>query len=137
MREALKEAEKAYESDEVPIGAVIVSKNTIIARTHNQTELLKDFTAHAEMLALTAASEYLGNKYLDECTIYITLEPCTMCAGAMYWTQIKEIVYACRDEKRGFLAIAPQTIHPATIIRGGVLALEASKLIKKYFKEKR
>ena len=137
MKEALKEANKAYEKDEVPIGAVVVCKNQIIARAHNQTELLTDFTAHAEMLALTAAANHLGNKYLDKCSLYVTLEPCLMCAGAMFWTQIGEIVYGCSDPKRGYTLVAPAALHPKTTIRDGVLARESSKLITDYFKKKR
>jgi tRNA(adenine34) deaminase len=137
MKEALKEAQKAYEIDEVPIGAIIVCNNTIVARAYNQTELLTDFTAHAEMLALTSASNYLGNKYLDQCTLYVTLEPCLMCAGAMFWTRLKSVVYGCTDEKRGYLSIAPGALHPKTIIKGGVLAGESEQLIKKFFGKKR
>jgi tRNA(adenine34) deaminase len=137
MREALKEAEKAYQADEIPIGSVIVCNNTIVARTHNQTELLTDFTAHAEILALTSASNYLNNKYLDKCSLYVTLEPCLMCAGAMFWTRLKSVIYGCHDEKRGYLSIAPEAFHPKTLVKGGVLADESSSLLKKYFREKR
>lgn len=137
MREALKEAKKAFEKDEIPIGAVVVCNETIVARAHNQTELLTDFTAHAEMLALTSAANHLGNKYLDKCTLYVTLEPCTMCAGAMFWTQLGRVVYGCNDPKRGYLSIAPKAIHPKTLITSGVLAEEASELLKRYFKRKR
>jgi tRNA(adenine34) deaminase len=137
MREALKEAQKAYEKDEVPIGSVIVCNNTIVAKGHNQTELLTDFTAHAEMIALTSASNHLGNKYLDKCTLYVTLEPCLMCAGAMFWTRLQAMVYGCRDEKRGYLSLAPDAIHPKTIVKGGVLAEESARLLKEYFRKKR
>lgn len=137
MREAIKEARKAYDIDEVPIGALVVCDNTIVARAHNQTELLNDFTAHAEMIAITSASNYLNNKYLNQCTLYITLEPCVMCAGAMFWTQVRSIVYGCRDEKRGYLSLAPHALHSKTLIKGGILAEESSLLLKEYFKKKR
>jgi len=137
MLEALKEARKAFDKDEIPIGAVVVCNNSIVARAHNQTELLTDFTAHAEMLALTSASNYLGNKYLDKCTLYVTLEPCLMCAGAMFWTQLGRMVYGCNDPKRGYKSIAPNALHPKTEITGSILAGEASELLKKYFKKKR
>ena len=137
MGEALKEAQKAYELDEIPIGAIIVSNNIIIARSYNQTELLTDFTAHAEMIALTSASNYLGNKYLDKCTLYVTLEPCLMCAGAMFWTRVQSVVYGCRDFKRGYYEIAPEALHPKTLIKGGVLRNECSELLKNYFQKKR
>ncbi|OFX71002.1 MAG: tRNA-specific adenosine deaminase [Bacteroidetes bacterium GWE2_29_8] len=137
MREAIKEAKKALEEDEVPIGAIIVSENIIIARAYNMTEKLKDFTAHAEMLAFTSAVEYLGNKYLDKCKLYVTLEPCVMCAGAAYWNKISEIIYAASDPKRGFTMYNKPIIHPKTILKSGILKEEAEMLIMKFFKNKR
>ncbi len=136
MKKALQEAELAYEKSEVPIGAVIVTGNRIIARAHNLTETLNDVTAHAEMQAFTAASDFLGGKYLQKCTLYVTLEPCQMCAGASYWTQIGRIVYGARDEQRGFLHFKT-TLHPKTKITGGILEKECSDLIKRFFTEKR
>lgn len=137
MKEALKEAEKAFKADEVPIGAVIVCENRIIARAHNLSERLRDFTAHAEMQAFTSASEYLGGKYLNECTLYVTLEPCVMCAGASMWTRVKRIVYGAHDSKRGFLNISEKIAHPKTEIKGGILEEESSKLLKEFFSKKR
>jgi tRNA(adenine34) deaminase len=136
MRQALKEAEKAFRADEVPVGAVIVAKNQIIARSHNLTELLTDVTAHAEMQAITAAAENLGGKYLINCTLYVTLEPCVMCAGALNWSQISKIVFGAHDEKRGAGRYA-NIYHPKTEITGGLLADECSALIQDFFKEKR
>lgn len=137
MKEALKEAKKAYESDEVPIGAVIVSNNRIIARAHNQTEKLNDVTAHAEILAVTSASNFLSSKYLSDCTIYVTLEPCIMCAGALFWSKISSIVYGASDANNGFSSIETNIIHPKTDIKKGVLELECSQIIKDFFKVKR
>jgi tRNA(adenine34) deaminase len=137
MREALKEAQKALAEDEVPIGAVVVCKNKIIARGYNLTEKLVDVTAHAEMQAFTAASNYIGGKYLDECTLYVTIEPCVMCAGASYWTQVSKIVYGARDEKRGFLLTGKNILHPRTILVGGVLEEECATLVKNFFRKKR
>ncbi len=137
MREALKEAQKALAEDEVPIGAVIVCRNKIIARGHNLTERLVDVTAHAEMQAFTAASNYIGGKYLEECILYVTIEPCVMCAGASFWTHISKIVYGARDEKRGFLLTGKSILHPRTILSGGVLEQECAALIKDFFKKKR
>ena len=137
MREALKEAQKALAEDEVPIGAVVVCKNKIIARGYNLTEKLVDVTAHAEMQAFTAASNYIGGKYLDECTLYVTIEPCVMCAGASYWTQVSKIVFGARDEKRGFLLTGKNILHPRTILVGGVMEEECAALIKDFFKKKR
>ncbi len=137
MKQALREAQKAYEEDEVPVGAVIVFDNKIIARTHNQTELLTDVTAHAEILAVTAASDFLGNKYLPKCTLYVTLEPCIMCAGAVFWAQIGRVVYGTGDDKRGFMRYGRELLHPKTKIEYGVLHEECSGIIKKYFQEKR
>lgn len=137
MREALKEAEKAFEIGEVPVGAVIVSNETIIARAHNLTEKLNDVTAHAEMQAFTAASEYLGAKFLEDCTLYVTLEPCVMCAGASYWSRISRIVYGAGDEKRGYSLINSDILHPKTLITYGVMEDECAALLKKFFESKR
>ncbi len=136
MKKALQEAEEAYEKGEVPIGAVIVVKDRIIARAHNLTEQLNDVTAHAEMQAITAAANFLGGKYLKDCTLYVTLEPCQMCAGALYWSQISKIVYAAKDPQRG-CEIMGTKLHPKTKISGGVLEEEASKLLKRFFISKR
>ncbi|HLV13554.1 MAG TPA: nucleoside deaminase [Xanthomarina sp.] len=136
MKKALQEAEAAFEKGEIPVGAVIVIDNRIIARSHNLTELLTDVTAHAEMQAITAASNFLGGKYLNNCTLYVTLEPCQMCAGALYWSQISKIVYGARDEERGCIALKTK-LHPKTVMVGGVLAEEASELMKRFFIEKR
>jgi tRNA(adenine34) deaminase len=137
MKEALKEAVIAMKKDEVPVGAVIVCGSRIIARAHNLTEHLTVTTAHAEMQAFTAASDALGSKYLSECTIYVTLEPCVMCAGAAFWTQIGRIVYGARDEKRGYTLISSSIVHPKTQIVYGVMETECSKLLKDYFALKR
>ena len=136
MKKALQEAEEALEKGEVPVGAVIVVEDLIIARAHNLTELLNDVTAHAEMQAITAAANFLGGKYLLNCTLYVTLEPCQMCAGALYWSQISKIVYGAKDEHRG-CGVMGTKLHPKTIIKGGVLADEASDLLKRFFIEKR
>ena len=137
MKEALKEARKAFERDEVPVGAVVVCDKTIVARAHNLTETLNDVTAHAEMQAFTAAANYLGGKYLKECTLYVTLEPCLMCAGAAYWTQIGSIIYAASDEKRGFSTYKTSVLHPSTKIENGLLANESTQLLQKFFARKR
>lgn len=137
MREALREARAAAAEDEVPIGAVIVSGERIIARAHNQTERLHDVTAHAEMLAFTAAEEHLGAKYLQDCTLYVTVEPCPMCAGAAGWTQVGRIVYGAADPKRGYSLLTGPVLHPKTEVVGGVLADECEALIKEFFKRKR
>jgi tRNA(adenine34) deaminase len=136
MRKALQEAEVAFEKGEIPVGAIIVVEDRIIARTHNLTELLNDVTAHAEMQAITSAANFLGGKYLTKCTLYVTLEPCQMCAGALYWSQIKKIVYGASDEQRGFKTLGTK-LHPKTKVIGGVLADEASELMKRFFIEKR
>ena len=136
MRKALQEAEVAFDKGEVPVGAVIVVDNRIIARAHNPTELLTDVTAHAEMQAITAAANFLGGKYLHKCSLYVTLEPCQMCAGALFWSQISTIIYGAKDEQRGYGAMGTK-LHPKTVIRGGVLADEASQLLKRFFSEKR
>ncbi len=137
MREALKEAQKALEHDEVPVGAVIVWNNRIIARAHNLTETLNDPTAHAEMQAFTAATNTTGGKYLNECTLYVTLEPCVMCAGASYWTQLGKIVFGADDEKRGYTLVRDKLLHPKTVVQGGVLKTECSQLLKDFFAKKR
>jgi tRNA(adenine34) deaminase len=137
MKEALREAQKAAEEDEVPIGCVIVSNNRIIARAHNLTETLNDITAHAEMQAITSASNHLGSKYLDECTIYITLEPCLMCAGALRWAQIGRIVYGTTDKKYGFGKYIENITHPKTKVTGGVMQEECSRILSDFFKKKR
>lgn len=137
MREALKEARKAFDADEVPVGAVVVANNRIIARAHNLTERLIDVTAHAEMQAITAAANALGGKYLTDCTLYVTLEPCLMCAGALSWSQISRIVYGAADEKRGYGKLNQPVLHPKTVIEGGLLADECAKLLKDFFQKKR
>ena len=137
MREALKEAEKAFELDEVPVGAVIVSGEMIIARAHNLTEKLNDVTAHAEMQAFTSAAEYLGGKFLEDCTLYVTLEPCVMCAGAAFWTRISRLVYGADDEKRGYSLTGNHILHPKTIVSRGVLEEECSSLLRSFFEKKR
>ena len=137
MNEALKEAHKAVLADEVPVGAIIVCDNQIIARAHNYTERLNDVTAHAEMQAFTSASDYLGGKYLNECTLYVTLEPCNMCAGASYWTQLKKVVFGASDKKRGFSNLKENILHPKTVIISGILEEECSKILKEFFKNKR
>ena len=136
MQKALEEAEKAYSKGEVPVGAVVVIDKTIIARAHNLTETLNDVTAHAEMQAVTAAANFLGGKYLSQCTLYVTLEPCLMCSGALYWSQLKRLVYAASDYKRGFEAMNIN-LHPKTNITKGVLEQKASHLLKKFFFERR
>jgi tRNA(adenine34) deaminase len=136
MKKALQEAQTAYDKDEIPVGAVVVIDNRIIARAHNLTEALNDVTAHAEMQAITAAANYLGGKYLQNCTLYVTLEPCQMCAGALYWSQISRIVYAAKDERRGYKALGAK-LHPKTKVEGGILAEEAGKLLKEFFITKR
>lgn len=136
MKKALQEAEAAFQKGEIPVGAIIVVEDRIIARTHNLTELLNDVTAHAEMQAITSAANFLGGKYLTNCTLYVTLEPCQMCAGALFWSQISKVVYAAADEQRGFKALGAK-LHPKTQVVSGILAEEASALIKRFFIEKR
>ena len=136
MKKALQEAEVAFEKGEIPVGAVIVIENRIIARAHNLSETLNDVTAHAEMQAITAAANFLGGKYLQNCTLYVTLEPCQMCAGALYWSQISKIVYGARDEVRGCISLDTK-LHPKTEMSGGIMAEEASQLLKQFFIEKR
>ena len=137
MQEALKEARKAFDADEVPVGAVIVCDGKIIARAHNLSERLTDSTAHAEMQAFTSAASFLGGKYLNECTLYVTVEPCPMCAGASFWAQLGKIVYGAKDEKRGYSILNPKIAHPKTKIVSGVLAEECGELMKEFFKKKR
>lgn len=137
MKEALKEAQKAFDKDEVPIGAVIVCGGNIIARAHNLTEQLNDVTAHAEMQAFTAAADAMGAKYLTECTLYVTLEPCTMCAGASFWTQIQRVVYGAPDPKRGYHVYNMQVFHPKTQISSGIMEEECGGILKKFFENKR
>jgi tRNA(adenine34) deaminase len=136
MKKALQEGEMAFEKGEIPVGALIVINNTIIARSHNLTELLHDVTAHAEMQAITSAANFLGGKYLKDCTLYVTLEPCQMCAGALYWSQISKIVYGASDEQRGFVSMGTQ-LHPKTEVVSGILAEEAAELMKRFFAERR
>lgn len=133
MKQALQEAKSAFDEGEVPIGAVVVCDNRIIARAHNLTDTLNDVTAHAEMQALTAAANNLGAKYLPDCTIYITVEPCVMCAGALHWAQVGRVVYAASDNRRGFSMVSPNVLHPKTEIKRGVLEIEASSLMKDFF----
>jgi tRNA(adenine34) deaminase len=137
MNEALKQAKFAFEDGEIPVGAVIVSKNRVIARAYNQTERLSDVTAHAEMLAITAAANYLGAKYLTDCRLYVTLEPCPMCAGALFWSQIGEVHYAAADPKRGFRQSNPAMLHPKTQVFAGLMAEEAERLVVDFFKKLR
>ncbi len=136
MKKALQEAELAFEKGEIPVGAIVVIDNKIIARSHNLTELLNDVTAHAEMQSITAAANFLGGKYLIGCTLYVTLEPCQMCAGALYWSQISKIVFGASDEHRGFEKMGTQ-LHPKTTVVRGILANEASELMKRFFAERR
>ncbi len=137
MQQALGEARKAASLGEIPIGAIIVSKGNIIARAHNLTERLTDVTAHAEMMAITSAATALGGKYLPDCTLYVTVEPCVMCAGAIGWSQLGRLVYGASDEKRGFQRFAPNALHPKTKIEGGVLEAECATLMKEFFQKKR
>ena len=137
MREAYKEALRAQELNEVPIGAVVVCKGRIIGRGHNLTERLNDVTAHAEMQAFTAAANFLGGKYLDECTLYVTLEPCVMCAGASQWTHIGHIVYGAADDKKGFLKISRSILHPKTALTSGIMEKECSEIVTEFFRKKR
>ena len=137
MRQALQEAQQAFEQNEVPVGCIITCRDKVIARTHNLTETLHDVTAHAEMQAITAAAEALGGKYLDTCTLYVTVEPCIMCAGAIGWSQMGRVVYGARDEKRGFEIFAPKAFHPKTEVVSGVLENECAELMKNFFKSKR
>jgi tRNA(adenine34) deaminase len=137
MREALKEAKKAYELGEVPVGAVVVYNNKIIGKGHNLTEQLHDVTAHAEMQAITAAANHIGAKYLTDCTLYVTLEPCTMCAGAIYWAQLGQLVIGAKDAKRGYSLLGKSVLHPKTDLITGILENEASEVLKQFFKQLR
>ncbi len=137
MKEALKEARQAFQAGEVPVGAVIATQNRIIARGFNQTEQLHDVTAHAEMIALTAAANFLGSKYLAECTLYVTLEPCVMCAGALQWAQLGRLVYGAADDKRGFMRFGKSLLHPKTKVEFGVLADECTELLQQFFRARR
>ena len=137
MTKALDEARKAFELDEVPVGCVVVCQNRIIARSHNLTEQLNDVTAHAEMQAITAAANQLGGKYLNECTLYVTVEPCAMCAGAMSWAQLGTLVYGASDEKRGYSNYSPPLLHPKTVVKKGILEKESARMMKSFFSERR
>ena len=137
MQMALDEAAKAYDQGEVPVGAVVVCKGRVIARAHNLTEMLTDVTAHAEMQAVTSAANYLGGKYLVDCTLYVTVEPCVMCAGALGWAQLGRLVYGAADDKRGFQRFAPQTLHPKTEVVAGVMGEECAALMKQFFSQRR
>ena len=137
MKQALQEARRSFEADEIPVGAVVVCKDRIIARAHNLTETLTDVTAHAEMQAITAAASALGGKYLNECTLYVTVEPCVMCAGAIGWSQMGTLGFGARDEKRGYLKFAPKALHPKTVVRQGVMEDECAALMKSFFLSKR
>ena len=137
MKQALQEALKALEKDEVPVGAVVVAGQTVVARAHNLTEALNDVTAHAEMQVITAATHHLGSKYLDECTLYVTLEPCIMCAGAIFWAQTGKLVYGAPDPKRGFRTLKVPVLHPRTEVVEGILSHEAESLLKEFFRKKR
>ena len=137
MKQALAEAHKAADRGEVPVGAVVVCRDRIIARSHNLTEALNDVTAHAEMQAITAAANYLGAKYLTDCTLYVTVEPCVMCAGAIAWSQMGRLVFGAADEKRGYQKFAPNALHPKTVVQQGLLAEECASLMKSFFKKKR
>ncbi|MDO4950226.1 MAG: nucleoside deaminase [Bacteroidales bacterium] len=137
MRQALVEAEAAYSHGEIPVGAVIVCQNRIIARAHNLTQLLNDVTAHAEMQAITSAANHIGGKYLNDCTLYVTLEPCVMCAGAIAWAQMGRLVFGASDPKRGYRLFAPEALHPKTTVTSGVLADDCTKLMKSFFSTKR
>ena len=137
MRQALLEARKAFDRGEVPVGAVVVSRDRIIARSHNLTETLNDVTAHAEMQCITAAANYLGGKYLADCTLYVTVEPCVMCAGAIAWSQMGRLVFGATDEKRGYQRYASDALHPKTVVVQGVLSEECASLMKDFFKKRR
>lgn len=137
MKKAMEEAQQAFKEDEIPVGAVIVCGDRIIARAHNLTETLTDVTAHAEMQAITSAANALGGKYLNECTLYVTMEPCVMCAGAIGWAQMKRLVFGATDEKRGYRRFAPDALHPRTEVVAGIMAEEAATLLKTFFKKKR
>ncbi|WP_297336906.1 nucleoside deaminase [Algoriphagus sp.] len=137
MNEALKQAKIAFEEGEIPVGAVVVCKNRIIAKAYNQTEKLNDVTAHAEMIAITSAANSLGSKYLSDCTLYVTLEPCLMCGGALFWSQISQVFFGAADPKRGYQQIGPSVLHPKTKVQGGILAEESTQLLNEFFKKLR
>ena len=137
MKQALLEAQKAFDLGEIPVGAVVVSNNQIIARAHNQTQLLNDVTAHAEMIAITAPADHLGNKYLNDCTLYVTLEPCPMCAGAIGWAQFGKIVYGASDDKRGFMVYGKRMLHPKTKVEFGIAQEACAELMTSFFEQKR
>ena len=137
MKLAIEEANKAFVKNEIPVGAVVVSRGRIIARTHNMTEMLNDVTAHAEILAITSAANFLGGKYLNECTMYVSLEPCIMCAGALNWSKLGKLVYAASDSKRGYTSISENILHPKTEVLSGILKNESEKLLKSFFEKKR
>ena len=137
MKQALAEARKAFERGEVPVGAVVVCQNRVIARSHNLTETLNDVTAHAEMQAITAASDYLGGKYLTNCTLYVTVEPCVMCAGAIAWAQMRKLIYGTGDEKKGYNRLAPTALHPKTVVEKGLMEEECASIMKEFFKQRR
>lgn len=134
---ALRQAERALEEDEIPVGAIVVCQGKIVAKAYNQTEILTDVTAHAEMLAITSAAQTIGGKYLKDCTLYVTLEPCLMCAGALYWSQLGRLVFGASEDKRGFQAIGTKVLHPKTEVVGGILAAESELLLKEFFSRKR
>lgn len=137
MNEALKEAEKGMLKGEVPVGAIIVANQQIIARAHNQTEILTDVTAHAEILAITSAANFIGAKYLTDCTMYVSLEPCLMCAGALAWSQIDKVVYGASDDKKGFMRFGKECLHPKTIVSYGIMEEKCSSILKNFFESKR
>ena len=137
MKMALDEARAAAAAGEIPVGAIVVCKGMVIARAHNMTETLTDVTAHAEMQAITAAASYLGGKYLDECTLYVTLEPCVMCAGAIGWSQLQRLVYGASDEKRGYSLFAPKALHPKTEVVSGIMAAECGQIVQDFFRKRR
>lgn len=137
MKMALDQACMAKEENEVPVGAVVVLNDQVIARAHNQTELLQDVTAHAEILATTIASDFIGNKFLNECDLYVTLEPCSMCAGALFWARYKRVIFGAKDEKRGYQSFSERIIHPKTTVTSGIMEEECSALLKAFFKDKR
>lgn len=137
MKQALREAQAAYEENEVPVGAVVVCNDRIIARAHNLTERLTDVTAHAEMQVVTAAADFLGGKYLNQCTLYVSLEPCTMCAGALSWAQLKRLVFGAYDERKGYTLLSENLLHPKTEVKGGVMGSDSAELLRRFFKERR
>lgn len=137
MEQALKEAQKAFDFGEVPVGAVVVANKQIIARAHNQTQMLNDATAHAEIMALSSASNYLGSKYLQDCTLYVTLEPCVMCAGAMYWSKVSKVVYGASDDQRGFMRYGKELLHPRTKLAFGIKQEECAAILQKFFEKRR